>query len=38
MHALAGLIVSVSDKQTRAVALAAHYGWIKETQEKLGKR
>lgn len=38
MHTLVGLIVSVSDKQTRAVALAAHYGWIKETQEKLGKR
>ena len=38
MHALVGLIVSVSDKRTRAVALAAHYGWIKETQEKLSKR
>jgi hypothetical protein len=38
MHTLVGLIVSVSDKQTRAVALAAHYGWIKETQEKLGGR
>src|SRR5262249_41294441 len=36
MHTLVGLIVSVSDKRTRAVALAAHYGWIKETQEKLG--
>lgn len=35
MHSLVGLIVSVSEKQTRAVALAAHYGWIKETQEKL---
>jgi len=35
MHTLVGLIVSVSDKRTRAVALAAHYGWIKETQEKL---
>jgi hypothetical protein len=38
MHTLVGLIVSISDKRTRAVALAAHYGWIKETQEKLGKR
>jgi hypothetical protein len=38
MHTLVGLIVSVSDKQTRAVALAAHYGWIKEAQEKLGAR
>jgi Trypsin len=38
MHTLVGLIVSVSDKRTRAVALAAHYGWIKETQEKLGGR
>lgn len=38
MHSLAGLIVSVSDKQTRAVALAAHYGWIKETLEKLRGR
>ena len=38
MHTLVGLIVSVADKRTRAVALAAHYGWIKETQEKLGAR
>ena len=38
MHTLVGLIVSISDKRTRAVALAAHYGWIKETQEKLGSR
>ena len=38
MHMLVGLIVSVSDKRTRAVALAAHYGWIKQTQEKLGGR
>lgn len=38
MHTLVGLIVSVSDKRTRAVALAAHYGWIKETQEKLTAR
>lgn len=38
MHTLVGLIVSVADKRTRAVALAAHYGWIKETQEKLSAR
>jgi hypothetical protein len=38
MHTLVGLIVSISDKRTRAVALAAHYGWIKETQEKLTAR
>jgi hypothetical protein len=35
MHSLVGLIVSISDKRTRAVALAAHYSWIKETQAKL---
>jgi hypothetical protein len=33
-----GLIVSVSDRRTRAVALAAPYGWIKETQERLSRR
>jgi hypothetical protein len=33
-----GLIVSVSDRRTRAVALAAHYSWIKETQERLSRR
>jgi len=38
MHSLMGLIVSSSDRQTRAVALAAHYGWIKETQAKLSGR
>lgn len=38
LHSLTGLIVSVSDKQTRAVALAAHYSWIKETQAKLSVR
>lgn len=38
MHSLVGLIVSISDKRTRAVALAAHYGWIKETQAKLSAR
>jgi Trypsin len=38
MHTLVGLIVSVSDRRTRAVALAAHYSWIKETQERLSRR
>ena len=38
MHTLVGLIVSVSDRRTRAVALAAHYSWIKETQDRLGRR
>ena len=38
MHTLVGLIVSVSDKRTRAVALAAHYSWIKQTQERLSGR
>jgi secreted trypsin-like serine protease len=38
MHSLVGLIAAGNDKQTRAVALAAHYSWIKETQEKLGGR
>lgn len=38
MHSLVGLIVSISDKRTRAVALAAHYSWIKETQAKLSAR
>jgi trypsin len=38
MHTLVGLIVSVSDKRTRAVALGAHYSWIKETQERLSAR
>jgi hypothetical protein len=36
MHSLVGLISAGNDKQTRAVALAAHYCWIKETLEKLG--
>jgi hypothetical protein len=38
MHSLAGLISAGSDKQTIAIALAAHYGWIKDTQEKLSGR
>jgi hypothetical protein len=35
MHTLAGLIVAVSEKRTKVLALAAHYSWIRETQEKL---
>jgi hypothetical protein len=35
MHSLVGLMVGVSGKQTRAVALAAHYDWIRETMRKL---
>jgi hypothetical protein len=38
MHALVGLISAGSNKQTKAVALAAHYSWIKETQERLEGR
>jgi trypsin len=38
MHGLVGLISAGNDKLTRAVALAAHYGWIKETMEKLTDR
>ncbi|MBR1123660.1 trypsin-like serine protease [Bradyrhizobium lablabi] len=38
MHALVGLISAGSNKLTRAVSLAAYYGWIKETQERLGGR
>jgi secreted trypsin-like serine protease len=35
MHSLVGLMVAVSGKQTKAVALAAHHGWITETMRKL---
>jgi secreted trypsin-like serine protease len=35
MHSLVGLMVGVSGKQTKAVALAAHYDWIRETVRKL---
>jgi hypothetical protein len=35
MHSLVGLITAGSDRQTRAVALAAYYGWIRDTQERL---
>jgi hypothetical protein len=36
MHSLVALMVGVSDKRTKAVALAAHYDWIRETMRKLG--
>jgi hypothetical protein len=36
MHSLVALMVSISQHRTRAVALASHYGWIKDTVEKLG--
>jgi len=35
MHSLVGLMVGVSEKRTKAVALAAHYDWIRETMRKL---
>jgi len=35
MHSLVGIIVAVSPTRTKAVALAAHYDWIKETVAKL---
>ena len=35
MHSLVGLMVAVSGKQTKAVAISAHYDWIRETMRKL---
>lgn len=35
MHSLVALMVGVSGKRTKAVALAAHYDWIRETMRKL---
>ena len=35
MHSLVALMVGVSQKRTKAVALAAHYDWIKQTMRKL---
>ena len=35
MHTLAGLIIGVSEKRTKVLALSAHYTWIRETQEKM---
>jgi hypothetical protein len=35
MHTLAGLIIGVSEKRTKVLALSAHYTWIRETQEKV---
>ena len=36
MHSLVAVIVGTSDNKTMAVALSAHYGWIRETMERLG--
>jgi secreted trypsin-like serine protease len=36
MHSLVAVIVGGTDDKTMAVALSAHYGWIRETMEKLG--
>jgi len=35
MHSLVGLMIGVSGRRTRAVALAAHYDWIRESMRKL---
>ena len=35
MHSLVALIVGGTDNKTMAVALSAHYGWIRETTQKL---
>lgn len=35
MHSLVGLMVAVSGKQTKAVAISAHYDWIRETMRRL---
>ena len=35
MHSLVALIVGGTENRTMAVALSAHYGWIRETKEKL---
>lgn len=35
MHSLVALIVGATDDKTMAVALSAHYGWIRETMQKL---
>lgn len=36
MHSLVALIVGGTDDKTMAIALSAHYGWIRETMEKMG--
>jgi len=35
MHSLVAIIVGGADNKTMAIALSAHYGWIRETMEKL---
>jgi hypothetical protein len=36
LHALVGIIVAGDSNETRAVAIAPYYAWIKDTIEKLG--
>ena len=36
MHSLVAVIVGSTDNKTMAVALSAHYGWIRETMQKMG--
>lgn len=36
MHSLVAVIVGGTDNKTMAVALSAHYGWIRQTMERLG--
>ena len=38
MHSVVALMVGVAKERTMAVALSAHYGWIRETMEKMGAR
>jgi hypothetical protein len=35
MHSVVALMVGVRLNQTKAVALSAHYGWIRDTMQKL---
>jgi hypothetical protein len=35
MHSLVAIIVGGTDDKTMAIALSAHYGWIRETVQKL---
>jgi hypothetical protein len=35
MHSVVALMVGVAQNRTKAVALAAHYDWIRDTMRKL---
>jgi hypothetical protein len=35
MHSLVALIVGGTDDKTMAVALSPHYGWIRQTMERM---